>query len=229
MSSPCTDRNSDPETDSGSGSSNYDTEEPVSLDTEKPLISTWYNVEMDPMHSDMSDHSSDDQPYEEPESDLEEAEEELDNTEDLKKWCSCDECVVVINAGSALFCCHGIDRVEQMRGELKCITQAEDFIKLILDKKVLHLVSYSVNKKGCVDPKNTEKFNRMLRFTGYKSFLNILELQGLGKNRRYALPACVVHRIRETYPSLNGIYTGFKSVIGEEGQDGHGNETLQTF
>ena len=44
------------------------------------------------------------------------------------------------------------------------------------------LQSYSVNKNGCIKEKETEKFNRMLRYTGYKSFLNILDLNGLGKN-----------------------------------------------
>ena len=34
--------------------------------------STWYDVAMDPIHSDMSDHSSDDDPYIEPGSDQEE-------------------------------------------------------------------------------------------------------------------------------------------------------------
>ena len=88
-----------------------------------------------------------------------------------------------------------------MKGDQQCLTLTDDFNELILNKKVLHLVSYSVNKKGCIDEKETEKFNKMLRFTGYKSFLNLLELNGLGKNRRYGLPACVVHKIRGQYPS----------------------------
>ena len=81
------------------------------------------------------------------------------------------------------------------------MTLTDDFNELILNKKVLHLVSYLVNKKGCIEKKETEKFNKMLLFTGYKSFLNLLELNGLGKNRRYGLLACVVHKIRGQYPS----------------------------
>ena len=50
--------------------------------------------------------------------------------------------------------------------ELKCITLTDDFNELILNKKVLHLVSYSVNKNGCIKEKETEKFNKMLRYTG---------------------------------------------------------------
>ena len=99
--------------------------------------------------------------------------------------------------------------------------------ELILNKKVLHLVSYSVNKKGCIAEEETEKFNKMLRFTGYKSFLNLLELNGLGKNRRYGLPACVVHKIRDTYPSANNNYTGFKAAI--ENKESFGSETLRSF
>ena len=100
-----------------------------------------------------------------------------------------------------------------MKGDKQCLTLTDDFNELILNKKVLHLVSYSVNKKGCIDEKETEKFNKMLRFTGYKSFLNLL-----GKNRQYGLPACVVHKIRGQYPSAEckqqlSNYTGFMAAL----------------
>ena len=99
---------------------------------------------------------------------------------------------------------------------------------MILNEKVLHHVSYSVNKKGCIDKKETEKFNKMLRFTGYKSFLNLLELNGLGKNRRYRLPACVVHKIREQYLSANNNFnTGFMAAV--DNAEGGGSETLRVF
>ena len=98
-------------------------------------------------------------------------------------------------------------------GASSCITQTEDFIQFILNKKVLHLVSYSVNKKICVDEKDTKKFNKMLRFTGYKSFLDLPALNGLGKIDGTGCQR--VHKIRETYPSLNEDCTGFKSALNE--------------
>ena len=123
-----------------------------------------------------------------------------------------------------LYCCCEVERVNQLIGDKKCITLTEDFVELILNKKVLHLVSYSVNKKGCVKETETDKFNEMLRYTAYRSFFNILELNGLGKNRRYGLPACVMNKIRSTYPSSSGNYTGFKHDESESG-----SQTLRVF
>ena len=40
-----------------------------------------------------------------------------------------------------------------MKGDKQCLTLTDDFNELILNKKVLHLVSYSVKKKGCIDEK----------------------------------------------------------------------------
>ena len=42
-------------------------------------------------------------------------------------------------------------------------------------------------------------------------FLNICELRLIGKNRRYALPACVIMKIRSLYPSIDGKYKAFKA------------------
>ena len=189
-------------------------------------MSQWYKVSNDPRRSDVSDHPSDDEPYNEPLSDQEE-ENPGETIIDPSEWCSCGECQNVINAGTVLFCCCDINKVEEIKGDKRCITLTDDFVELILNKKVLHLVSYSVNKKGCIDEKETEKFNKMLRFTGYKSFLNLLELNGLGKNRRYGLPACVVHKIREHYPSANNNYTGFMAAV--DNAEGGGSETLRVF
>ena len=128
---------------------------------------------------------------------------------------------MVTNAGTELYCCCEVDRVNQLIGERKCITITEDFVELILNKKVLHLVSYSVNKRGCIKEIETEKFHEMLRYTAYRSFFNILELNGLGKARRYGLPACVMRKIRDKYPSSTGNYKGFKPTDEEGGINGN--------
>ena len=216
--------------DSESSNTSENSNESSSDDREeiRPNVSRFYDVSNDPRRSDVSDHTSDDQPYEEPSSDLEEEEEEhREILVDPSEWCSCGVCVMITDAGTVLYCCCDIGRVEEMKEDKPCITLTDDFTELILNKKVLHLVSYSVNKKGCIAEEETEKFNKMLRFTGYKSFLNLLELNGLGKNRRYGLPACVVHKIRDTYPSANNNYTGFKAAI--ENKESFGSETLRSF
>ena len=64
-----------------------------------------------------------------------------------------------------------------MKGDRKCITLTDDFNELILNKKVLHLVSHSVNKNGCIKEKETEKFNKMLRYV-------LVEYLGLDRFRQ---------------------------------------------
>ena len=76
-----------------------------------PTISTWYNVAMDPVYTDMSDHSSDGELYDEPE------EQNLDTElRDISEWCSCGECKMIQGAGIELFCCSDISKVEEMKG-----------------------------------------------------------------------------------------------------------------
>ena len=205
----------------------------------RPFSTQWYNVNDDPEYSDKSDHSSDDELYNEKSEDEDftidpdPSASEIILERDPCEWCKCGECRMINNPGTDLFCCHEIERVASMIDNKQCITLTDDFINLIMNKSVLHLVSYSVNKKGCINEKDTENFNKMLRFTGYKSFLNIIDLKGLGKRRRYGLPACVVHNIREKYPSANKEYTGFKAALDDSEGSGSGNQlgsdTLRAF
>jgi hypothetical protein len=64
----------------------------------------------------MSDHPSDDELCEDPEMD----EEELENMTKMKDpsaWCVCGVCTIVENAGTELYSCNGIERVERLRGD----------------------------------------------------------------------------------------------------------------
>ena len=62
---------------------------------------------------------------------------------------------------------------------------------------------FSVDKDGRVKPAG-------LRHAAYKNFLNMCALRNVGKSRRFALPACVILRVRQLYPSHDGKYTDFK-------------------
>jgi hypothetical protein len=88
------------------------------------------------------------------------------------------------------------------------------------------MVAYSVSKKSCANEKDTDDYNKMLRFTAYKSFLNLLELNNLGENRRFGLPACAMTVIRKHYPSSSGKYTRFKA---SETDNAGNSETLRCF
>jgi hypothetical protein len=56
------------DTSSGNESSDIETEDVIKLTIHR---SRWYDASNDPRYSDLSEHSSDDQPYVEPESDEE--------------------------------------------------------------------------------------------------------------------------------------------------------------
>ena len=58
-----------------------------------------------------------------------------------------------------------------------------------------------------------------LRFLAYKTFVNILSCQDFDRNIRYILPSCVVSKIRDQFPNVNGEpYTGFISFNSTDGQ-----------
>ena len=61
-------------------------------------------------------------------------------------------------------------------------------------------------RKGQPFPQRSEveNFNRLMRYTSYKTFLDILEFRGMGIGNRYRLPACVENKILELYPSPKG-------------------------
>lgn len=67
----------------------------------------------------------------------------------------------------------------------------------------MHIVSISTGK-----PEPNGLLENMFR----KCF--IFRKHGwLGKGKRVICPSCVVRKIRKTYPSPNGEYTGFKPNI----------------
>jgi hypothetical protein len=78
-------------------------------------------LDLEPWHV-VSSHESDDEPttdgYNTGSSDEEVETEpcERDNLVDPSEWCSCGKCALVINAGTELFCCCEVDRVNQMIG-----------------------------------------------------------------------------------------------------------------
>ena len=112
-----------------------------------------------------------------------------------------------------------------MKGDHSCITLIDKFKSCILNRDVIEMIAYGYNRKGLPDKDNVEAYNKLLRFAGYRSFLSLLELHGLGKSRRYRLPTCVIAAIRDQYPSATGAYVGFKDIESTEGA----SETLKCF
>ena len=88
----------------------------------------------------------------------------------------------------------------------KCITSSSRFTKLCLDPDVLELCIRNTS-----DIRNDREDNstRAFRKAAYRQF--ILARHGhLGKGNRRVCPSCVVLKIRERFPSITGVYMGYR-------------------
>lgn len=88
----------------------------------------------------------------------------------------------------------------------KCITLSSRFSKVCLDPDVLELCIRNTS-----DIRNDREDNstRAFRKAAYRQF--ILARHGyLGKGNRRVCPSCVVLKIRQRYPSVTGVYMGYR-------------------
>ena len=115
--------------------------------------------------------------------------------ESVPDWCTCGKCrpmpLQVENK-----CCK----------QKKCITLTSRFSKLCLDPDVLELCIYNGS-----DIRNDREDNSTKAFckAAYRQF--ILARHGhLGKGSRRVCPSCVVLKSRERYPSVTGVYMGYR-------------------
>ena len=103
-------------------------------------------------------------------------------------------------------CCNESHFITPHRGELRCIGNVGIFKELVVNKDGLMYsrYMYSIN---IGDPDKRNRFlkkklnNKELRFTAYKTFVNIISCQDFDRNIRYILPSCVVTKIREQFPN----------------------------
>lgn len=113
----------------------------------------------------------------------------------LISWCVCGLCRPMPQAIENKCC--------QQR---KCITTTARFAKLCLDSDVLELCIRNMS-----DIRNDREDNstRAFRKAAYRQF--VLAGHGyLGKGNRRVCPSCVVLKIRAQYPSVTGVYMGFR-------------------
>ena len=54
-----------------------------------------------------------------------------------------------------------------------------------------------------------EDYNKALRHAAYRQF-TLWRYQYLGVNNRRVIPSCCVWKIRDKFPSLSQVYTGFR-------------------
>ena len=87
-----------------------------------------------------------------------------------------------------------------------CITLISRFAKICLDPDVLELC---IRNTGDIRNDQEDNSTRAFRKAGYRQF--VLARHGhLGKGNRRVCPSCVVLQIRGRYPSVTGVYMGFR-------------------
>ena len=156
--------------------------------------------------SDLSDDISDDEMYEENGTDDESHKTYAEPTTS-KIYCKCGRCMSINDGGS--YCCNEISKTTEMRGNSTCFTEMRQFIDCIENLTVLELTAFAVNKgRSFPQREDVEQFNKLMRYTSYKTFLHMLNFRGLETEKM--LPDCVERRIRELYPSKSGQYAGFQ-------------------
>jgi hypothetical protein len=130
-------------------------------------------------------------------------------------WCSCGTCKDMPTSIER-YCCRDITLVHEnllnvnVNGQ-RCVCETDVFRGAIENHEVLEMCAFANNKKVPTD-KECRIEPAGLRYTAYRCFLNICRIRYVGKGHRYALPACVVTRIRELYPSKDGIYVDFEAT-----------------
>ncbi|XP_071146193.1 P2X purinoceptor 7-like [Mytilus edulis] len=138
--------------------------------------------------------------------DLSQAEDRLLNTD----WCDCGNCEPMTTSEECT-CCSNVSAVSfHMQPEdLQCITEHEVFVANCLNRHVLQVSMYAyLENVGPFD--DNEPINERYRFMAYRRFVQWI-WHRLGRHNRKILPACVVKKIRDTFPSET--YSGFKYAI----------------
>ena len=113
-------------------------------------------------------------------------------------WCNCGHCVVMPTQEENKCCSERPGR--------SCISRSNLFRQVILDGNVLDLaMRYREDMLVLNEVRNNENF----RHAAYRQFI-LWQYGKLGRGNRTVVPSCCVTTIRASYPSPNGIYTGYR-------------------
>ncbi|XP_019622999.1 PREDICTED: uncharacterized protein LOC109469054 [Branchiostoma belcheri] len=142
----------------------------------------------------------------------------------LQVWCRCGGNCRILPTVRECVCCHDLleltEPVDEAnldgggRGvgvgpdELRCITLHEEFHPLCIMRAALKTALIQRANLGLQDVREPLS-NRILRLSAYRQFTCWAHKRRLGKAVRRVIPACAVVKIREEYPSPDGVYVGF--------------------
>ena len=138
--------------------------------------------------------------------------------DDLPSWCGCGNCTPCPVQEEALCCNDREDTFSMLRSKGDCIIDEAFFRNQPLCEETLTFSRYTMSAMFRTDAERQRYYkkdftNNLKRHLAYRNLLYYIN-KGcpLGRYNRVVLPRCVVVKIRETYPSTSGDYTGFKEV-----------------
>ncbi|KAE8593616.1 hypothetical protein XENTR_v10019224 [Xenopus tropicalis] len=118
-------------------------------------------------------------------------------------WCTCGNCMPMKTEEES-YCCMELSNKKYLQDG--CICHSRKFRRQCLKKTHLEFLLTFWNLQGPTNEISCK--NRKLRQTAYRSF--IAWIYGyLGRNNRKPIPACVVQKVRNTFPDPEGRYRGF--------------------
>ena len=113
----------------------------------------------------------------------------------IPDWCVCSRCRPMSQ------------EVENKCCKLKnCIALSSRFTKLCLDPDVVELC---IKNTGDIRNDREDNSSRAFRKAAYRQFI-FARHSHLGKGSRRVCPSCVVLKIREQWPSVTGVYMGYR-------------------
>lgn len=122
------------------------------------------------------------------------------------EWCTCSKCQEEKREIDCL-CCQEVAALNSKfdTDKIECVTELPEFATLCLTESVLKnvLVGLHVSRGDYLEEQYT---NRSLRYASYKQFIWWI-FKNLGKGNRRVIPSCVLWKIRNAFPELNGQYT----------------------
>ena len=124
----------------------------------------------------------------------------LDSPNNKLTWCVCGHCAQMTSEMENI-CCGMQPRA--------CLSQLPHMDIYILDQMVLHLQQVYRNDIFALHAEDNDNINKAFRHASYRQFI-LWQFGRLIAGDRHVIPSCVLCRIRQTYPSELGVYTGYR-------------------
>lgn len=133
-------------------------------------------------------------------------------------WCKCGKCALMEKTIES-FCCHEksleYDEYEDILKkveleEFTCMTDLSAFQNNMLSRDVLYVdVSQYMEENWPLGDEELQQKHKLYRLASYRRCSRWI-FGILGKKNRRVFPSCVYTRIRNEFPSPDGLYTHFR-------------------